>query len=403
MKKRIDPGYLISLLLSVVLAFAIGAVILAIAGFSPGKAYLAMLNGAFSSARHIGDLLEYAMVLCLCGLACVLGARVGIFNVGGEGQLLLGAIVACQVGVWLDGLTPWLVLPLAALAAMCIMIFRVPLEWRTADKEPFDVPGCLLYGGAMAALTFGASCIADDHLVGGGLFLLCLVLLACFVWRELRSPFPMVDVRLLRRNRVLSLSLVAAFVNYCSFFGMVFFFSLYLQVGRGFSVQEAGLMLALQAAVQSLSSPLAARLCDRYDQGLISTVGTVFCGLGLLSAAFLDMDSSLWVIVGAQCLIGAGVSLFALPNTTIILEAAGPQRVGQASGLVGTVRTAGMLGNLTIITLTLSLFLGHEPVGTDNIDAFLHCMRVDMVLFGILSLLAVGCTLARNSSGAKAA
>ena len=118
MKKRIDPGYLISLLLSVVLAFVIGAVILAIAGFSPGKAYLAMLNGAFSSARHIGDLLEYAMVLCLCGLACVLGARVGIFNVGGEGQLLLGAIAACQVGVWLDGLTPWLVLPLDALAAM---------------------------------------------------------------------------------------------------------------------------------------------------------------------------------------------------------------------------------------------------------------------------------------------
>ena len=117
MKKRIDPGYLISLLLSVVLAFVIGAVILAIAGFSPGKAYLAMLNGAFSSARHIGDLLEYAMVLCLCGLACVLGARVGIFNVGGEGQLLLGAIAACQVGVWLDGLTPWLVLPLAAMAA----------------------------------------------------------------------------------------------------------------------------------------------------------------------------------------------------------------------------------------------------------------------------------------------
>lgn len=37
MKKRIDPGYLISLLLSVVLAFAIGAVILAIAGFSPGQ------------------------------------------------------------------------------------------------------------------------------------------------------------------------------------------------------------------------------------------------------------------------------------------------------------------------------------------------------------------------------
>lgn len=327
----------------------------------------------------------------------------GLSNVAVYAGIACGPPVGGLVAGWLGWRWLFWGTGLAALAAMCIMIFRVPLEWRTADKEPFDVPGCLLYGGAMAALTFGASSMADDHLLGGGLFLLCFVLLACFVWRELRSPFPMVDVRLLRRNRVLSLSLVAAFVNYCSFFGMVFFFSLYLQVGRGFSVQEAGLMLALQAAVQSLSSPLAARLCDRYDQGLISTVGTVFCGLGLLSAAFLDMDSSLWVIVGAQCLIGAGVSLFALPNTTIILEAAGPQRVGQASGLVGTVRTAGMLGNLTIITLTLSLFLGHEPVGKDNIDAFLHCMRVDMVLFGILSLLAVGCTLARNSSGANTA
>lgn len=58
------------------------------------------------------------MVLCLTGLACVLGSRVGIFNVGGEGQLLLGAVVGCQVGVWLNGYSAWIVIPAAALAAM---------------------------------------------------------------------------------------------------------------------------------------------------------------------------------------------------------------------------------------------------------------------------------------------
>lgn len=173
----------------------------------------------------------------------------GLSNVAVYAGIACGPPVGGLVAGWLGWRWLFWGTGLAALAAMCIMVFRVPLEWRTAGEEPFDVPGCLLYGGAMAALTFGASCIADDHLLGGGLFLLCLVLLACFVWRELRSPFPMVDVRLLRSNRVLSLSLVAAFVNYCSFFGMVFFFSLYLQVGRGFSVQEAGLLLALQAAV----------------------------------------------------------------------------------------------------------------------------------------------------------
>lgn len=119
-KKTVDLRYLVSLGISVAVAFVLGGVILAISGFDPFAAYGAMLSGAFDSARHIGDFLEYAMVLCLCGLACVLGARVGIFNVGGEGQLLLGAIFACQVGVWMDGQPKLLVLVCAALAAMAV-------------------------------------------------------------------------------------------------------------------------------------------------------------------------------------------------------------------------------------------------------------------------------------------
>ena len=111
-------SYIFSLVLSVVLAFIICAFILLVAGYDPIQAYGAMVTGAFDSLRHIGDVLEYAMVLCICGLACVLGARVGIFNVGGEGQLLLGAIFAAQVGIWLDGSSKWIVIPLAAIAAM---------------------------------------------------------------------------------------------------------------------------------------------------------------------------------------------------------------------------------------------------------------------------------------------
>ena len=95
-KNKINTKYLISLGVSILLAFAVGAVILLCTGHNPLTAYGAMLSGAFSAPRHIGDVLEYAMVLALCGLACDLGSRVGIFNVGGEGQLLLGAIMAAR-------------------------------------------------------------------------------------------------------------------------------------------------------------------------------------------------------------------------------------------------------------------------------------------------------------------
>ena len=115
-KKRIS--YLISLGVSIALALLIGALVLALSGYSPLRAYGEMLRGALGSMRHIGDTLEYAMVLCICALACIVGAKAGIFNVGGEGQLLLGAIVAAQIGVRMAGQSAWLAIPCAMLGAM---------------------------------------------------------------------------------------------------------------------------------------------------------------------------------------------------------------------------------------------------------------------------------------------
>lgn len=134
-KRSFDWGYLGSLGLSVLLALVVGAVVMWAAGHDPIKAYAELLKGAtgcqslgeFFTAvftkRQFGNTLEYTMVLCLTGLACALGARVGIFNVGGEGQLYLGAIVSAYVGVKLAGVSAWVVIPVAAVAAMAVGAF----------------------------------------------------------------------------------------------------------------------------------------------------------------------------------------------------------------------------------------------------------------------------------------
>ena len=129
-KKKINWGYFGSLILSVVLALAVGAAIMAATGDDPLNAYHELFRGAtgcdhlgqvFTSLftkRQFGNTVEYAMVLFLTGLACAVGARAGIFNVGGEGQLYLGAIVSAYIGVVLNGLSSWIVIPVAALGAM---------------------------------------------------------------------------------------------------------------------------------------------------------------------------------------------------------------------------------------------------------------------------------------------
>lgn len=131
-KKKPNWGYFASLALSVGLALAAGAIIMWAAGYNPVEAYGALLQGATGcdtigefftelfTKRQFGNTLEYTMVLVLTGLACALGARARIFNVGGEGQLYLGAIVSAYIGVLLSGCSAWLAIPAAALGAMAV-------------------------------------------------------------------------------------------------------------------------------------------------------------------------------------------------------------------------------------------------------------------------------------------
>ena len=132
MKRKIDWGYLVSLFASIGLALLVGAAIMALTGHDPAAAYGEMAKGATGcdswqevftelfTKRQFGNTVEYAMVLFLTGLACAIGARVGIFNVGGEGQLYLGAIVAGYIGAVLGGMSPWIVIPAAAMGAMAV-------------------------------------------------------------------------------------------------------------------------------------------------------------------------------------------------------------------------------------------------------------------------------------------
>ena len=88
----------INLLLTIVISLIIGAVIIALIGENPAAAYLQLLKGAFVGKLNFGTTLQMFTPLLLTSVAFVVSSKVGVFNVGVEGELYLGAIAAAWAG-----------------------------------------------------------------------------------------------------------------------------------------------------------------------------------------------------------------------------------------------------------------------------------------------------------------
>ncbi len=98
---------------SILVAFLLGALVIKIIGISPLKAYSALLNGAFGSRNAIGETMVKMTPLILTGLSYAFAARAGLINIGAEGQLYIGGIMATLIGTNFPGLPMIIHLPFA--------------------------------------------------------------------------------------------------------------------------------------------------------------------------------------------------------------------------------------------------------------------------------------------------
>ena len=104
--------------IAIVIAFVVGALVLLVTGYSPIDAYVSMALGAFGDIFGIGQTLTQATPIIFTSLAFLVAYKAGLFNIGGEGQFLMGAIAATVTGIYLEGLPGIIHIPLTMLAGM---------------------------------------------------------------------------------------------------------------------------------------------------------------------------------------------------------------------------------------------------------------------------------------------
>ncbi|MFY0690529.1 MAG: ABC transporter permease [Paracoccaceae bacterium] len=104
---------------AVIVALVLGALVMLATNVEPARiaqSYVALLEGSVGSLNALSETLTAAAPLVLAGLGLALGFRAGLFNIGAEGQILMGGMAAVIVGFSFTGLSPFALLPLSILA-----------------------------------------------------------------------------------------------------------------------------------------------------------------------------------------------------------------------------------------------------------------------------------------------
>jgi len=103
-------------IMSIILAVAFGWLFLSWSGHDAAATYMRMLNGAIGSKYNLSETVVKAIPLMLAGLAVSLAFRMKLWNIGGEGQLYMGAFAASGIALACGDMSAWLLLPLMLLA-----------------------------------------------------------------------------------------------------------------------------------------------------------------------------------------------------------------------------------------------------------------------------------------------
>ncbi len=326
-----------------------------------------------------------------------IGKAFGLFGPVIGGSAVLGPVIG---GLLVDGNlfgSGWRMIFLVnvplGIAALVYGARLLP-ESRAQERPTLDVPGAVLVSTAIGLIIYpliqGRTLgwpAWNFAMIGAG-----LVVLAVFVVvelrRERRGVSPLVTMALFSK-RAFSAGLASILVFFGGMIGLMFTFSIYLQIGFGYSAVAAGLAFMPWAAGTALGAVLGAGVIAlRYGRHTLHAALAVMA-IGIAGMLFVvtreSHHGSIRARVGPELLAGIGMGGVLSPLFNFILAGVDDDEVGSASGVLNAVQQlAGAIG----IALIGSLFFS-VAAAQGLATAFGHALWIELAALAGCALLVL--------------
>lgn len=276
---------------------------------------------------------------------------------------------------------------------------------------PIDWPGFATFtvfiSSLLLALTLAAYGVGEVLIVAA-LTVTMVVSLIAFILIELRVPYPLLDLKLLR-IREFSGGVVAQLMNAISFGAVLLLLSVYFQEVQNMTPFAAGLIMIPLDITTVLLGPLSGKLSDKYGHLVFTTAGLLLVSASLFLFATTEVDTSWELLVAYMMLFGTGLGIFASPNMSSIMGAVPSLRRGIASAFRATFFNVGFVISLNLAILILTFTMPYSQVSriisspnslgislAEKVQ-FVAALRNAYLWMGILNTLAIVPSMLRGN------
>jgi EmrB/QacA subfamily drug resistance transporter len=261
--------------------------------------------------------------------------------------LLLGPIAGPVIGGVIVGSASWrwiffVNLPVGAVA-LALAVWLLP--------------------GGITVLLYGLGTIGSGGASHGALPLAAIVtglaLVASFCIHALRTPHPLIDIRLFARRGFSAAALTNLMLG-MALFGVALLLPLYFEIVRGRTPLQTGLLLIPQGLGAALAMPVAGSLTDRIGARPVVTIGVGLAAAGTAAYTQITALTPYWYLAGALLLIGAGLGATIMPSMAAAFQTVGRAAIPSATSAISTIqRLAASLGTaLLAVTLQRAMTAG---------------------------------------------